>query len=134
MIHLDTSFLVDLLREAARAQSGRATRYLATVENESLAVSMFVVCELFAGAELSQSPKREIEKIVRLCGSLQIDFPHEDFAPTYGRILASLERAGQRIAAMDQLIATSAVLANASLVTSNLKHFFRIPDLTVVGY
>ena len=84
MIHLDTSFLVDLLREEARGKPGAASRLLDRLGDEEIAVSVFVACELMAGAELSSHPQRERRNVERLCSGLTIEFPDERFAPTYG--------------------------------------------------
>ena len=62
VIHLDTSFLVDLLRETSRGKPGPASAFLVEIENEQLAASVFVQCELYAGAELSRRPKLEGNK------------------------------------------------------------------------
>ncbi len=134
MIHLDTSFLVDLLRDQARGKSGAASRLLERLEEEELGVSMFVVCELVAGAELSSHPQRERRSVERLCSSLRVEFPDARFAPTYGRLFALQSRRPGPIATMDLLIATSAVVAGAPLVTRNAKDFSRVPDLEVVAY
>ena len=47
--------------------------------------------------------------------------PDERFPPTYAGLLASQERKRQRIATMDLLIATAAVVDGAALVTRNPK-------------
>ncbi len=45
-----------------------------------------------------------------------------------------LERKGERIGPMDILIAATALVAGATLVTRNLGEFARVPDLRVVNW
>ena len=61
-------------------------------------------------------------------------FPDDRFAPAYARLLADTTRGGRRVAAMDLLIATAAVLDAAPLVTRNVKDFSRVPGLRVLDY
>lgn len=96
MIHVETSFLVDLMREAARGESGPATRFLESRPEEVLGASVFVFCELAAGAELARDTTRERERVARLMESLETVNPDEAFATTYGRFLARMQRAGCR--------------------------------------
>ena len=134
MMHVDTSFLVDLLRESRRRLPGPATALLDRIQGEELRIGVHVACELLAGAELYVRPSVERERVQRLCAELQIVYPDERFPPTYARLLASQERKRQRIATMDLLIATAAVVDGAALVTGNPKDFSRITGLRVVGY
>ena len=134
MRHLDTSFLVDLLRESQRQRPGPASALLDMMEGEALRVSVHVVCELLAGAELARQPATERERVRRLCRELQVVYPDERFAPVYARLLAAQERKRQRIATMGLLVAGAAVLEAAPLVTRNAKDFRRIADLQVVEY
>jgi len=134
MIHLDTSFLVDLLRDAARGRDGSASRFLSTVDDEELGMSVFVACELAAGAAMSARPAQEKRRVDQLCAGLPVEYPDERFFPIYGSLLASQERSRGRISAMDLLIATSALVADAALVTRNVKDFDRVPGLDVIGY
>lgn len=134
MIHLDTSFLIDLFRESGRGTDGPASRFLAEVSDEELGISVFVACELAAGAAMSARPTQEKRRVAQLCAGLHVEYPDERFAETYGSLLASQERVGGRISTMDLLIATSAVLSGAPLVSRNVKDFSRVPGLDVLTY
>ena len=133
-MHLDTSFLVDLLREHARRQPGRATSFLNANAGEHMRVGVHAACELWAGAELARESAVERRRVRRLCAALDIAYPDDRFPLVYGRILATLERAGQRIGAMDLLIATAALVDAAPVVTRNAQDFSRVPGLEVVTY
>jgi predicted nucleic acid-binding protein len=133
VIHLDTTFLVDLLREARR-RPGPATAFLDSMEDQGLWISPYVLCELYAGAELSADPAREAQAVQRVCSALQVCLPDERFPPVYGRLLATLQKSGRIIATMDLLIAASALVDEAPLVTRNLGHFSRVPGLKVLTY
>lgn len=134
MTHLDTSFLVDLLRETSRNSAGPASALLDHLGEEHLRVGLHVVCELLAGAEMAARPSIERKQVHDLCASLDVVYPDQRFPPVYARTLAVLERAGQRISAMDLLIATAALLDGAPLVTRNIRDFAKIPGLELVGY
>jgi len=134
LTHLDTSFLVDLLREVESQKTGPATSLLQEIEDEELAISVHVLCELYAGAELARAPAIERKRVEKLCQGLTIAYPDASFPESYARILAALERAGQRISTMDLLIAAAALRASAPLITRNVRHFSRVPGLEVQGY
>ena len=134
MIHLDTSFLIDLLNEAVRKNEGPAHSFLATIAEYPVGISVFVLCELLMGAELSGKPDRETERVMVIAEGLHIAYPDELFAAAFAKQYARQERLGQRIATMDLLIATSAITADASLVTRNTKDFKRISGLRLMTY
>jgi tRNA(fMet)-specific endonuclease VapC len=135
VIHLDSSFLIDLLRETARERPGAAWDFIESVDDdETLAVSVHVVCELRAGAELARRPLKEHEALDHLLGGLLVTAPDARFASIYGRLLAAIQRGGKAIAAMDLLIATAAIQDEAPLVTRNVKDFSRVPGLRVLAY
>ena len=135
MIHLDSSFLIDLLRETSRERLGPAFDAIESFdESETLAVSVHVVCELRAGAELARLPLREHEVLDRLLSGLIVAYPDSRFAPVYGRALAAAQRNGRTVPALDLLIATAALVDDAPLVTRNVKDFSRVPGLRVLSY
>jgi predicted nucleic acid-binding protein len=132
--HLDTSFLIDLMREQKRNKPGAATAFLESHPGEELGVSVFVVCELEAGAARAARPDRERARLRTIVQTLSIAHPDERFAPAYGDLLARVLGGGRTVAAMDLLIATAAVVDDAELVTGNRKHFSAIPDLRLLAY
>lgn len=135
MIHLDSSFLIDLQRELARGRPGPALDAIESMaDDETLAVSVHVVCELRAGAELARRPLEEHEKVDRLLSGLLVAFPDSSFAAAYGRLLASITQRSRSVASMDLLIATAAMLDDAPLLTRNAKDFARVPGLRVLSY
>jgi tRNA(fMet)-specific endonuclease VapC len=135
MIHLDSSVLIDLLREAVRERPGPAFDLMESLgDDETLSVSVHVVCELRAGAELARRPLQEHEALDHLLAGLIVAYPDARFASLYGRLLAGIERTGARVAAMNLLIATAALLDDAPLVTRNEKDFGRVPGLRVLKY
>jgi hypothetical protein len=79
------------------------------VAREEIRVGVHVVCELLAGAEGSQRPTVERQRVRRLCGSLVVSYPDERFASVYARLLAALRGGGRPIATMDLLIGWSAL-------------------------
>lgn len=134
MIHLDTSFIVDLLREQSKRAPGPARRLLEEFEDEPLALSVFVACELEAGAARSARPDHERARIGEILASVPTVFPDDRFPATYGDLLDRLLSAGRAVSVMDLLIATSAVIDGATLVTRNARHFQRVPRLDIRSY
>lgn len=134
MIHLDTSFLVDLLREQASRKAGAASAWLSAHADEALGASVFVSCELEAGAARAAHPQRERGRVGELMKTLAIAFPDERFAAVYGGLLSTLQARGRTIATMDLLIATSAMVEGVALLTGNRRHFDLVPDLRVLSH
>jgi tRNA(fMet)-specific endonuclease VapC len=134
VIHVDTSFLIDLMREQARQKPGPAVRFLEEHAGDAIGASVFVVCELEAGAARAARPDSERAKLRTIVQALSVAYPDERFAPVYGDLLGRVLAAGRSVSAMDLLIATAAVVEGASLVTGNRKHFDVIPDLRVLTY
>lgn len=134
MIHLDTTFLVDAIREGRRRQDGPARRWLADNDTEELALSVFVLAELLLGAELHAEPVEERRRVLRACGDLPVVEPDARLARTYAMVCAGLMQQGTPIATMDLLIGCTALNHEAAVLTANPAHFTRIPGLRVLTY
>jgi predicted nucleic acid-binding protein len=135
MIHFDSSFLIDLQRELVRERPGAALDLIESFDaGEILGVSVHVVCELRAGAELTKKALAEHEAIDRLLSGLLVAYPDDRFPILYGRLLAATRRMNRPVASMDLLIGTAALLEDAALVTRNVKDFSKIAGLRVLSY
>ena len=135
MIHLDSAFVIDLLRETVRGRPGGALDWIESAdERETLAISVHVVCELRAGAELARQSLKEHEALNEVLSAMLIVYPDDRFALQYARILAAVQTMKRRIAAMDLLIATAALLDDAPLVTRNARDFALVPGLRLIRY
>jgi len=132
VIHADTSFIVDLLRETTRGTQGPALMLLADLARVEVRVGVHVVCELLAGAEGARQPTVERQRVRRLCSRFVVSYPDDRFAPAYARSLTALRN--RPIATMDLLIATAALVDGAVLVTRNGRHFSRVPGLQIRSY
>jgi tRNA(fMet)-specific endonuclease VapC len=106
--------------------------WLKTLTREQQYTSSIVISELYKGAY--RSPKREQlifnikTKILPILTILPFD---TNTAQIYGQISAELEQTGQMLAHPDLQIAATAIQHNLELVTGNIKHFGRVPNLVV---
>lgn len=131
---VDTSFLIDLMRERKRQELGPATRKLRALGDTPLHMSIFVACELHAGARLSAQPKEELRKIELLTEFIEIILPDRSFPVAYGEVEAALRKAGKPIPQMDLLIGVMAKSHGVPLLAGRDAHFRRIPGLVVETY
>lgn len=135
MIQFDSSFLIDLREEVARETTGPAFELIESLDQgELLAVSVHVVAELRVGAELARHPLRAHEAVDELLKGFLTLYPDQHFAAAYARVWSATNRGKRVVPAMDLLIATSAIIADAPLVTHNVKDFSKVPGLRVLSY
>lgn len=66
---------------------------------------------------------------------LQVDILglNQEIMHVYAKTKISLETVGKRLDEFDLLIGATAYIHSLSLVTLNLRHFSRIPDLQIVS-
>jgi len=135
LIHFDTAFLIDLQRETIRERPGEAFDFIESLDDtEALGFSVHVLCELRAGPELSKHPLRHHQELDEFLSGFHVVYPDARFPLMYARLLGAITRSKQRVAEMDLLIATAALLDDAPIVTKNVKDFSRVPGLRVLGY
>ncbi|HID99837.1 MAG TPA: type II toxin-antitoxin system VapC family toxin [Thiotrichaceae bacterium] len=96
---------------------------------DRIAYSIISQAELYFGAYKSNYVKENIDNIEILSEKLAI-LPFEDKAAgRFGQIKSDLKKQGLIILDADIMIASIALAYNLTLVTNNVKHFNRIPDL-----
>jgi predicted nucleic acid-binding protein len=130
----DTSFCIDLLREQGHGTKGPASAKLESLAGRSLLLSLFVLCELRAGAEMSRNPRRELSRVVRLTEGFDIISPTPPFAVLYGEVLAAVLKNGTPIPRMDLLLGVMAKSFGMPVLTRDVNHFGEIPGLVIEEY
>jgi tRNA(fMet)-specific endonuclease VapC len=121
----DTTVCIDALRQPV----GRVPEGLDRFWSSDIAISVITLAELHVGlfkAERGGLQKARLEL-------LMAHVPVLDFSAAaarhYGEIRAHLEKRGQSIGPLGLLIAAHARSLGATLITSNLKEFKRVPGL-----
>ena len=130
---VDTTFCIDLLREGHRGPRP-ATAALERLGDSALFASVFVICELHAGARLSTHVQRELHRVERLAENLTVVYPDASFPVAYAELEVALRRKGTSIPTMDLLIGTTARMLGMPLLTRDAAHYRLIPDLVVESY
>ncbi|HJZ77460.1 MAG TPA: type II toxin-antitoxin system VapC family toxin [Vicinamibacterales bacterium] len=134
MIHIDSSFAIDLLREQRRRRPGPASAWVDAHGDTPLGASVFVWCELELGATAAADPDLERQRVRDYLHTVTIVYPDERFAPAYGSLVERLQQRGTLPGTIDVLIATAALVDKVPIVTANVKHFDAVPGLRVLSY
>jgi tRNA(fMet)-specific endonuclease VapC len=124
---LDTNVCIHIIRRRPQAVLRRFEDY----GIGEVGVSSVTVAELRYGVEKSARPEQNLEALGRFLLPLEVlDFGGEA-AAAYGRVRATLEKAGTPTGPLDTLIAAHAVSMSVTLVTNNTREFGRVPGLEV---
>lgn len=126
---LETTFLVDLEREARAGTPGRAHAFLEAHPERELCITLTTAGELACGPRVE-----EREAWLRLVSRFRILEPDLDAAWHYGQTFRYLADNGLLIGANDLWIAATALAHGLPVVTRDEAHYRRVPGLAVVGY
>ena len=121
---LDTDICIELIKH-----NERVLDKVEAIGADHCFVTEITIAELFYGAAKSGRPEQfnDVEYILQ-------SFDLKPLLPSlrlYGENKAILEDKGQMIGEFDLLIGSCAVHNNLVMVTSNLKHFDHIPNITM---
>ena len=122
---LDTDTCIYWLKghEEIRKKVGHAGVY-------GLRVTIITLAELKYGDYNSQKVSENLENIDKFLRKVKVLPLDHDAAERFGKIKTDLRRSGQTIQDFDILIASITLVHGGVLVTNNVKHFKRIPELT----
>lgn len=128
---LDTSILIDLLR-----QKSEAWDFLHTISKNIITTSSICEAETYEG--IYREKQENIETKRKIFLKLLEEFTKvivfdSDQAEIAGKIRAALSLKGSLIGDIDILIAAAAISQNATLVTKNLNHFQKILGLQLLS-
>ena len=126
---LETTFLVDLEREASRGEVGPAHEFLEENRDRELCIVLTTAGEMACGPSMDQRGPWET-----LVGRFRVLTPDLESSWAYGQRYRYLKDNGLLIGANDLWIAAVAIVQGLPLVTRNTRHFKRVPGLRVVSY
>jgi tRNA(fMet)-specific endonuclease VapC len=127
---LDTNVCIGILT----ARSPRAVERLRQLSPSEVHVASVVRAELLFGARNSTRVEANLALLATFLSPFA-SVPFDDLAADYyGRLRATLHRAGELIGPNDMLIAAAALARDLVLVTHNVKEFSRVPGLRWVDW
>lgn len=127
---LDTDILSAIMRQDTAVIS-KAQEYL--TDHEQFNFSIITRYEILRGLK-SKGATKQIAAFDRFC-AVNIVLPLTDeIIVRASDIYAFLRRRGELIGDADILIASTALLSGISVVTNNLNHFRRIPELQIQNW
>ncbi len=131
MYCFDTDVLSATMR---RDPSLPLIRRLAQIPPNEQFTTAITMGELLYGAARRDSEKlnRQVRDLIR--GALTVLPFDEAAAAVYGPLRASLEAEGRRLDEPDMRIASVALSRDLTLVTANVRHFARVPNLNVQNW
>lgn len=131
MLHmLDTDTASYIIKERSPAIAER----LARVPPSSVCVSAITRAELQYGLKRLPPGHRLHVGVRRFLAIVRVLAWDADAADFYAEIRHELETTGQPIGEMDMMIAAHTLAARAVLVTSNVRHYERLPGLALANW
>jgi predicted nucleic acid-binding protein len=126
---VETTFLIDLERERRRGQQGPAMSFLAEHSTVPLCITPTIAGELAVGDSLHD--RSAWERFIAPFRILPLD---RGACWEFSKIYRYLTLNGQQIGNNDTWIAAVAVARRMALVTANVQHFERVPELEMIEY
>ena len=113
-----------------------ALQELKRFENEgsSITTTTIKASELFEGAYLPRQPEKEVSKVEAIMQRIELLEFTLDVCEKYGILATRLKSSGKTIGDLDTLIASTALAYDEPLLTSNVEHFNRVPNLVVKNW
>jgi tRNA(fMet)-specific endonuclease VapC len=125
MRHLDMNVVIAYLNGNVTVAT-RIKDYLPGVGIGSL-----VLAELLYGARASMRVSENVERVKQLLQVVSVADFDQSCAETYSQVRFALRKIGRPTGEMDMLIAATAMVHGATLVTHNSKHFKHIEGLSL---
>ena len=125
---LDTCVCISMFRN-----EGHVREKLLNVGLDNCYISEITIAELYFGLAKAENKKHKLEDIKRVQQMFKVIPAYSSFKE-YGEIRHSLEHTGLRVDQFDLLIGATAIHHQMTLVTSNLKHFERMPGIKIESW
>ena len=127
-VMIDTDVVIDYLRR--RPDPNAEQLFHAVKTNELTAhMSSITVFELCRGARISPEPEKRLGEVKVLRSYVNVLPFNGEAAYKASEICVSLETRGEPLEIRDLFIAASAIIHGVPLITRNVSHFKRVPDM-----
>lgn len=127
---LDTDICINIIR----SRESSVLRKIHSLEIDQISISALSVAELETGVAKSSQPNKNALALAQFLSFMQVLPFDQKAAHRYGTLRASLEAAGNKIGAMDMLIAAQALAEQLVLVTNNYREFKRVKGLSTESW
>ena len=128
MILLDTDTCIEFIR------NNNAVVFLLQETVEVIAVSFMTQGELYYGAHNSNRAEKNISLVTSFLKNTYIIHSDKIIMAHFGLIKSNLKKEGNMIGDPDILIGATALRHNCALITGNISHFKRIPNLAIKNW
>ena len=125
---LDTNICISLLKN----QYGIREKII-EVEPKNCFISEITIAELYYGASKSSNKNERIKDVEFIATKFDV-LPIFPALEVFGDIKTKLESDGNRIDDFDILIGSTALVNNLVMVTDNVKHLERLPDIQIENW
>ena len=125
----DTDVIIDLLQSVPAIIELLETSLL----KEHLAISLFTYGELYEGVIWGKDPERSLVTLGETLARTEILPMTIETMRSFARLRGMLRRNGEMIGIGDLIIAATALEHERTLVTRNVRHFSRIPGLSILN-
>jgi predicted nucleic acid-binding protein len=125
----DTDVIIDLLQSVPAIIELLETSLL----KEHLAISLFTYGELYEGVIWGKDPERSLVTLGETLAKTEILPMTIETMRSFARLRGLLRRNGEMIGIGDLIIAATALEHERTLVTRNVRHFSRIPGLSILN-
>jgi predicted nucleic acid-binding protein len=123
---VDSDWLIDAAIGRPRPQST-----LKRLSDQGVAVSITAVAEVYEGAFGTPDQQAALAGLRDFLSDFVVLPLTDAIAERFARMRASLRRQGQPIPDMDLFIAATALEDDLILITRNVRHFERVPELRI---
>lgn len=123
---IDADFAIQAL--AGRSPAAAAVRDLSST---GISISFVTLGEIYEGAFNSPNPQPRLDTFRRFLSAFDILNLNDPIMERFAEIRALLRRRGEIISDFDIIIGATALHYDLTVLTFNLRHLQRIPDLRV---
>jgi tRNA(fMet)-specific endonuclease VapC len=123
---LDADWVIDALADRRNAASR-----IKELSSDGIGISIVTLGEVYEGAFGFAVPEQQLLSLRRFLAPFPVVPLSDPIMERFARLRSQLRRQGKIVPDFDLLVAATATEHDLTLLTRNVRHFERIPDLTL---